>query len=283
MRKDIVISERIDKNGTKHQEVETNCDRCGGAGSSDKWILTGKVCYKCWGSGRMTVKRKLYTPEHEEKLRKRREQAAKRKLLKAMEQAEKRNAEVLKTWGYHNGSIYVVLGDTYKIKDELKEAGARWGGNVLGWFFSEKPINWETCELDVEKLVWYNNIGEVHKKDFMDYKDYVKEQKRELEPQSEWVGEAGDKVELELEVVNSFWFEFESPYHYGTSSVCVNKLRDNSGNVFIWKTGRDLKQDADEQGIVKLKGTIKEHNSYNDEKQTVLTRCRVKNVTKSTC
>ncbi|GLI90510.1 hypothetical protein [Bacillus subtilis] len=39
MRKDIVISERIDKNGTKHQEVETSCDRCGGAGSSDNGYL----------------------------------------------------------------------------------------------------------------------------------------------------------------------------------------------------------------------------------------------------
>ena len=76
---DVVINERIDKNGTKHQLVVTNCDRCGGAGRSARWVYTGSTCYKCGGTGRMQVKRKIYTPEHEEKLRKQREKRAEKK------------------------------------------------------------------------------------------------------------------------------------------------------------------------------------------------------------
>lgn len=32
---------------------------------------------------------------------------------------------------------------------------------------------------------------------------------------------------------------------------------------------------SDENKII-LKGTVKEHSEYNDEKQTLLTRCRIK-------
>jgi DnaJ-class molecular chaperone len=28
------------------------CPRCGGAGQADKWIATGKVCFRCEGSGK---------------------------------------------------------------------------------------------------------------------------------------------------------------------------------------------------------------------------------------
>jgi DnaJ-class molecular chaperone len=31
---------------------DNTCTRCGGAGQADKWLHTGKVCYKCGGSGK---------------------------------------------------------------------------------------------------------------------------------------------------------------------------------------------------------------------------------------
>ena len=41
----------------RQEELKTyksskTCDRCGGAGRADKWIMTGSVCYKCDGSGK---------------------------------------------------------------------------------------------------------------------------------------------------------------------------------------------------------------------------------------
>jgi DnaJ-class molecular chaperone len=54
---DIVLEERIDRNGTKHQVVQTNCDRCGGYGGSRAWMFTGVTCYKCGGHGRMIASR----------------------------------------------------------------------------------------------------------------------------------------------------------------------------------------------------------------------------------
>ncbi|MCY8636650.1 hypothetical protein MOD96_02380 [Bacillus sp. S17B2] len=270
-----VIDERIDKNGTKHQEIDTKCDRCGGAGQSDKWLFTGKVCYKCGGSGRMRCKRKIYTPEHEEKLRKRRERAAERKREKAILEAKLRNEELFRKWGYENGKIYAVLGSTYNIREELKEEGAIWGDQTIGWYFSTKPEKWETVELDVSELVWYNDLGEVHQKGCLEYKDYVNEQKRLNELISDWVGSAGDKVDMELRVVGSSYITYDNPFAYGTITLYMNKMRDSKGNVFIWQTAKNLSNQCDSEGKVRLRGTIKEHITYQNQKQTVLTRCRV--------
>lgn len=36
---------------------------------------------------------------------------------------------------------YLVVGNTYDIKEELKAAGARWLPDYRGWYFEEKPEN----------------------------------------------------------------------------------------------------------------------------------------------
>lgn len=33
-------------------KTDNRCNRCGGAGQADKWLHTGKICYKCGGSGK---------------------------------------------------------------------------------------------------------------------------------------------------------------------------------------------------------------------------------------
>lgn len=269
MQEEKVLSERIDRNKTKHQVVLTNCDRCGGAGAHEMWRYTGGTCYKCGGSGRMQAKRKIYTPEHAEKLRKQREKRAEKKLQERREKAKEENKIQLAKWGYHTGKIYTVLGDTYSIKEELKEKGAEWGGRTLGWYFSEKNYEYETVELEVSELVWYNDLGEVLQRDPNEYKEYVKQAKKGLEKESEWVYEVGEKIETELKILNSF--EIETAFGWS----CINKLADSEGNIFIWKTAKDLAYMYGEGNVVKIKGTVKELSEYREEKQTVLTRCKV--------
>jgi hypothetical protein len=67
----------------------------------------------------------------------------------------------------------------------------------------------------------------------------------------------------------------------------IYKFTDADGNVFVWKTtgsvgedrtdniGRDYFYKPENGESVKVSGTIKEHNEYRGEKQTVLTRCKV--------
>ncbi|WJE41198.1 hypothetical protein QRD86_00145 (plasmid) [Bacillus halotolerans] len=268
----IVRNEYVDRNGTKHQEVETDCDRCGGAGQSDKWYLTGKVCFKCGGDGRMLTKRKEYTPEHEEKLRKQREKRAEKKRLAAIAQAEEENQVKLTNWGYNQPTIHLVLGDTFSIKDELKSAGARFNNQIRGWYFSEKPGQWDTVELETAELLKYNYLGQVDLKYFHEVQDYINEKRKEVEPQSSYVGSVGEKIEIEVEFITSFLIEST---HFIYSDTFINKMQDEQGNIFIWKTSKNLKYEKDDTGKIRLKGTIKEHTEFRGEQQTILTRCRL--------
>jgi hypothetical protein len=43
-------ADRIASN--KQLKADGKCTRCGGAGSSDNWIATGSVCFKCDGTGK---------------------------------------------------------------------------------------------------------------------------------------------------------------------------------------------------------------------------------------
>ena len=134
---------RTDKNGTKYFHDWT-CPRCGGAGQSDKWLFTGKVCYECGGSGKRFNPKviKEYTPEYFAKLEARRQaKAAKEAEARAKYEAE--HAEEIaaqraeadrKTFEFRcaehgcgkDGVGYVLKGNTYPVKDQIRKAGGKW-------------------------------------------------------------------------------------------------------------------------------------------------------------
>lgn len=271
-REDIILSERIDRNQTKHQEVETDCDRCGGKGYSRRWQYTGNICYKCGGRGRMVEKRKIYTPEHAEKLKKQRERRAEKKRLAYIEERKEKipeiNSKNLNKWGFQNLYIYVVAGNTYKWKDKLKEGGANYK-DALNWYFSERPSEWETTEIDVMELIDVDDYGEFSLKPVEELREVLNGKMDIKEWVSEYVGEVGETVEMLLSFEKSYTFSNDFGY------VTINKLRDDKGNLFVWKTQRDLEYDVNEKNQVRLRGKIKEHTEYAGEKQTMLTRCKV--------
>lgn len=90
---------------------------------------------------------------------------------------------------------------------------------------------------------------------------------------SQYVGEIGDKVELKATYIKTAMFEVESFRGYGTDTMKIHTFKDDAGNVIIWKTTVPLGLEPETQ--VTVKGTIKDHNEYRHEKQTVLTRCKV--------
>ncbi|MFV1457472.1 hypothetical protein, partial [Bacillus mycoides] len=85
----------------------------------------------------------------------------------------------------------------------------------------------------------------------------------------QYIGEIGDKLELSLTVMVSI--ELEGMYGY----TYINKMKDEQGNLVVWKTQKNLEAYADDNKKIRLKGTVKEHCEYREEKQTILTRCRL--------
>jgi hypothetical protein len=82
---------------------------------------------------------------------------------------------------------------------------------------------------------------------------------------SQHVGEVGQRLDLELEVqrVNS------RDTDYGLLHII--SMRDQVGNLIVWMTGSTTATAGDRFHV---RGTVKKHNEYQGEQQTVLTRCR---------
>ena len=123
---------RTDKNGTKIYEDWT-CPRCGGKGGADCWAHTGYKCYECGGSGRAHKPQiiKVYTEEYQQKLN---ERNAKRLEKKRQEALKHVDATIAKMGFGKEGDEYViyrVVGNTYAIKDALKELGCRYAPIII--------------------------------------------------------------------------------------------------------------------------------------------------------
>jgi hypothetical protein len=94
-----------------------------------------------------------------------------------------------------------------------------------------------------------------------------RELKEQESAKSEFIGKIKERRDFKLHV------NFIRPIdgYYGTSYLC--KFTDKSGNKFTWFSSRN--PDFNENDDILLKGTIKEHTIYQNEKQTKLTRCKL--------
>jgi hypothetical protein len=88
---------------------------------------------------------------------------------------------------------------------------------------------------------------------------------------SDYYGTVGQKiVNLPLNFIREYSFETM----YGVTHL--QKFNDDNGNLFVW--GASRWQDLEEGKKYLVSGTIKAHKDYKGIKQTVITRCKVRNV-----
>lgn len=214
-----IVYLRTDKNGTKYYANYT-CPRCGGAGGSDKWAFTGWTCYECGGTGESStpVIEKEYTPEYRAKLDERARKRAEAKRAKQVEEFNNNRLAIAEKYGFNpEGKIYVVTGNTYEIREELREAGAKYRGGI-NWYFLEKQDRYPTIELSYEEclniypddekinlyLNRYNeaNVGqEITADQFEPYKHHGSVHKNQIKFKTEetTISATGTKVTVYLE------------------------------------------------------------------------------------
>lgn len=262
---------RIDRNGTKIYSDDT-CSKCGGRGYIHGYEhVAGGVCFRCEGSGidpRPTIT-KEYTPEYKAKLEQKR-------VEKCKKNASNFNFTKLQELGFTQGSTYIVLGNTYAIKDDLKALGAKYN-KALGWHFDvlvDRP-EFAVQRLDAEKLFDKNEYGEyVCSEEYLHdvvkelQNKFTEENNRNFNP-SVFIGTIGDRITLN-NITGKLVTTYFDP-RYGDSYLY--SFTDETQNVFIWKTGRVIS--SRKLKSMDIKGTIKEHNEFRGVKQTVLTRCQV--------
>lgn len=253
---------RIDKNGTKYYESDV-CPKCNGTGHLACYdYIEGGVCFMCDGSGKHYHTWTVRTPEYEEKL-------AERRLKKAIKKAPELNRAFFKTIGFsEDGKCYVVTGNTYDIKDELKEQGAFYSP-VFGWHFSERPEKYDSVEVDISEVGYRDETERWHLSD--DAYEYVKEKKLREAPktESDYIGSVGEKITCECDYVgrSEYYTNFT---HYG-ETVYLYRFSEN-GNVIVWKTSKNV--EFSEGKRYALTGTVKEHKEYGGNRETVIIRAK---------
>lgn len=90
---------------------------------------------------------------------------------------------------------------------------------------------------------------------------------------SQYIGSVGERMSITATYIRSAYFEVPSFRGYGTETMFVHTFKAD-GNVIVWKTSKALNLECDKE--VEITGTVKDHSEYRDEKQTVLTRCKIK-------
>ena len=127
---------------------------------------------------------------------------------------------------------------------------------------SDQYTDWRSLGILVSLTTAYNrHIGQLAA-----YEEKKAKQEKEIKS-SQYVGEVGDKIELNC---SSFACISSWPTQYGMTFLY--KFTDDCDNTYVWYASKSVE---DEDRVVSIKGTVKDHSEFNGVKQTVLTRCKV--------
>lgn len=256
------------------------CPKCGGVGYLPGYeFIDGARCWKCGDTG-------YYPHEWVEKSEERVQKENEKRLAKLKAQAPEKNKAFLKANGFSkDGKTYLVLGDTYSVKDDLKKIGGKFD-YIMGWHIPEDSIDYETIDVDINDVAYKNDIGEWVFKPIGDIDSFVKEVKEEHKKakmpkrdskNSEYVGNVGDKITVKATLKKEYTYETNYGY-YGGSSTIYN-FEDEDGNILVWNTSsmpyvNDRPIETGKK--YEITGTVKDHKEYKGEKETVLIRCKIK-------
>ena len=161
--------------------------------------------------------------------------------------------------------MYIVLGNTYQIKDELKEDGARFN-RIFGWYFNKPYDKYPTQRIEGKDFLMEFDTGELDI-NWEKAKNAVDKIKKEYEDshrqvsKSEWVGEVGEKYNSTVMLKNVYTFISS----FTEDLMGIYKFEDRSGNVIVWKTS--IRDELEENKLYIISGRIKDHSEFKGEKQ----------------
>lgn len=165
--------------------------------------------------------------------------------------------------GFTNGYITIFKGNTYAYKEYLKSIGCTYR-KLWGWGLSSDmklPEDFPTDLIPV-KLYW-NKIGNEEGSLYAD--STVKEEVDKLiyDPGvSDWQGAIGERLDLYVTIVKAL--------EIGDFGDILHIMKDSDENEYVWKTSA---RRLEETKTYHLRGTVKEHKTFRNIKQTILTRC----------
>lgn len=143
-------------------------------------------------------------------------------------------------------------------------------GMVLGKWIERTPEY--QAKLDAKRQAKIDAKVEERRKAEEERKAKEEALRKQIEAEkkiSQFIGEAGQKLEIKAKYIGSPFFESV----YGRTYI--HQFKDENGNKIVWKSGTKPEVLSEENQMVILKGTVKEHSEYKGEKQTTMTRCKI--------
>ena len=275
------IGTPIVKEGKMYTRIKQICDRCCHGvyvcrienGQPVPHPAYGGVCLKCGGAGFVTKEVRLYTEAEAAKMEAANERArvkreAERRAKMEAEFEQKRLKWLSDNEFTKEGKTYVIIGDSYSIKDDLKEKGFRYNP-VLKWHKAD-PGDYKdrVVEIDINDIAEASAWGEYHylstAQSFVAQK--IAPEQEETTP-SEWVGTIGDKLVTTVTFVRKGWCDTR----FGGSNIYT--FRDVDGAELVWFTSVLLDKEIGD--TFKIKATVKAHNEYKGKKNTVISRAKI--------
>jgi hypothetical protein len=278
------IGEPFDKNGKLYTKIKEICPRCGGLGIIVSRVENGQpipipvdggICYECQGARFLYKEVRLYTEAELATMERNAERARQKKAEEQKKKMEAEFAENERKWKAQNGwsedgITYVVTGNSYSIKDELKQNGFRYDP-ILRWHKATKDEKYadRLIEIKLDDVVEISAWGKGHYK--TNAKDIVDKALAATQPESTstWIGEVGEKIkDIKVQLVRKYTTETR----YGLNTLY--SFQTEEGNILVWFSSTI--QTCEVGDWMKIKyGTIKKLDTFNGIKQTVLTRCKL--------
>jgi hypothetical protein len=244
-----LLSEKSGAPYTTHLEP---CTRCGGAGGSSKWDHTGWACFDCRGSGKgREAVDKLYSAEKLAQLNATKEKsdarkAAKRALLesaRAAEAAKRRTAFVAEMLPLFSLITAVLPKDNEFIDTMVTQSIDR-------ATISERQI-------EVIENAWV--------------RARIEEERAEARAVSQHVGEVGKRITVKGSVRYVHTMSVDSFRGYGSDTLYIVTIAGEDGNTYLYKGNKGYRF-GEKDTPVSVVASVKEHNEYKGEKQTVIAR-----------
>lgn len=280
------IGEPFDKNGKLYTKIKEICPRCGGLGIIVSRVENGQpipipvdggICYECQGARFLYKEVRLYTEaelatmeRNAERARQKKEEEYKRKMQEEFADNE-REWKTQNGWS-EDGITYVVTGNSYSIKDELKQNGFRYDP-VLRWHKATKDEKYtdRLIEIKLDDVVEISAWGKGHYK--TNAKDIVNKALAATQPEvhSEWIGEVGEKIKgIKVQLVKKYTTETR----YGLNTLYSFQTKE--GNILNWWTTTFQAVEINDWVTIKY-ATIKKLDTHKDVKNTIITRAKLIN------
>lgn len=171
------------------------------------------------------------------------------------------------TLGFEKGYITIFKGNPYEDKEYFQMSTARYS-RLWGWYFiSTDELPKDIPEDVIPITLPWEMVGNSNEELKTESEVIAAVESLIYDPDiSEYQGKVGERLEFFLTVEKAI--ELEG--YYGQSILYT--MRDNNQNIFIWITASKTIH-LEENNIYHLRGTVKEHKKYKNQKQTVLSRC----------